>query len=86
MGADIAGAIEEFLSLNGRFLGNELAGHERQRGFEVCCMRHDQGNRLQCAGRCRGRRAAGVRFRLIWLLMVLPGLLRSAVRRVTGPC
>ena len=31
MGSDIAGAIEEFIGLNGRFLDDELAGHERQR-------------------------------------------------------
>jgi len=31
MGSDIAGAVEEFIGLNGRFLEDELAGHERQR-------------------------------------------------------
>jgi len=31
MGSDIAGSIEEFIGLNGRFLEDELAGQERQR-------------------------------------------------------
>jgi Tfp pilus assembly protein PilZ len=31
MGSDIAGAIEEFISLNGRFLSDDLAGNERHR-------------------------------------------------------
>jgi hypothetical protein len=31
MGKDIAGTIEEFISLNGRFLRDDLAGHERNR-------------------------------------------------------
>ncbi|MBI5479320.1 MAG: PilZ domain-containing protein [Deltaproteobacteria bacterium] len=31
MGSDIAGAVAEFIGLNDRFLGDELAGHERDR-------------------------------------------------------